>query len=287
MRKKLVSIVSIILIFIGFFLFFQIIENILPKGQGALQVTSNVRAKVLLNGRETGNTPICLCDQDQRVNEGDYTLQLIPEDSSDTFTTKIKIVSGVQTVVDRTFLPGSYASAYVLYLEKIGASDTQIFVSSLPDSALVSMDGNDSGVTPVLLKNVSASEHEIELEKEGYGKKTIRVSARTGYKLIIEAILGTIPSSNEILPGSEITPTPTPTPSTPQVTILDTPTGFLRVRSDASISGSEIGQVKPGDTLPLLNESGGWYQIKLPDGLTGWISSSFAQKIGSVSPTPQ
>lgn len=288
MKKKLVGLFSIVLIFVGFFLFFQVLVNLLPKGQGALQVTSNVKAKALLNNRDIGNTPLCKCDEGERITEGTYTLQLIPQDStSDIYTTKITIGNGVQTVVDRTFLPGSYASAYTLYLEKISDTDTQLFISSLPSGALVSVDGQDSGVTPLLLKNVAVSEHEIELQKEGYGKKTVRVSTRAGYKLLVEEVLGTVASTNEVLPGSEMTPTPTPTPTTPQVTILETPTGFLRVRQDANVGSAEIGQVKPGDTLPLLDESDGWYKIQLPDGKTGWISSSFAQKVASISPTPQ
>jgi uncharacterized protein YgiM (DUF1202 family) len=59
---------------------------------------------------------------------------------------------------------------------------------------------------------------------------------------------------------------------------LQTPTGFLRVRDQASLNGAEIGQVKPGETYALLDEQTGWYQIKLTNGKTGWISSQYAQK---------
>lgn len=279
MKKKLIGFLSIILILLGFFIFFQVIVNFLPKGHGALQVTSNVKSKIILNGKNIGETPMCLCAQEERIEAGNYTIQLIPEDNSTTYTTKIKIGKGVLTAVDRTFLPGSYASASTLYLQSIGGQAADLFVSSAPNEALVTLDGTDSGTTPLLLKNLSASEHEIELQRGGYGKKTIRIRTVPGYKLTVEAILGTLPSANEILPGMVSTPTPTPNvPITPKVIIGSTPTGFLRVRTDASINSMEIGQVHPEDTLPLLDEQSGWYKIQLPDGKTGWISTSFATK---------
>lgn len=277
-KKKFVGLLSIIIIFIGFFLFFKVVGSTLPKGRGALQVTSNVEAKILLNGKTIGTTPLCKCDQTDRIDEGTYTLQLVPEGQFETYTTKVKIGRNVLTAVDRTFLPGSYASSYILYLEKISGNTPQLFVSSLPTGALVTVDGEDSGATPNLITSITSSEHEIELQKGGYGKKTIRVKTVPGYKLLVEAILGTQPAAGEILPGSEASPTPTPSASPQTVTILSTPTGFLRVREEANINTAEIGRVLPGDVLPLLEEQAGWYKIQLKDGTAGWISSSFAEK---------
>ncbi|MCL5970430.1 MAG: SH3 domain-containing protein [Patescibacteria group bacterium] len=108
----------------------------------------------------------------------------------------------------------------------------------------------------------------------------------------MESFLGVDP--NFLTPTQSPTPTPTlanpfltPTPkekssptisSSSKVVILDTPNGFLRVRDDASLSGAEIARVTPGETFPLLDESNGWYKIKLKDGTTGWVSSQFAEK---------
>lgn len=284
MKKKLIGLFSILLILAGFFLFFQVLGRVLPKGRGALQITSNVKAKILLNGRVIGTTPVCKCDESERIDEGVYTLQLIPDDTSLTSTAKVTIGSGVLTAVDRTFLPGSYASTYTLYLKKISSKSPQLFISSLPSGALVTIDGTDAGVTPLLIKDLSLSEHEIELQKGGYNKKTIRVRTVAGYKLIAEAVLGTIPSANETLPGSEVPSTPTPTTSPQTVTILQTPTGFLRVRQESNINSAEIGRVNPGDTLPLLESLDGWYKVQLESGKAGFISSSFAQKNTSSTP---
>jgi uncharacterized protein YgiM (DUF1202 family) len=32
-----------------------------------------------------------------------------------------------------------------------------------------------------------------------------------------------------------------------------------------------LGTVRRGDRLPILGESGNWFQIRLPDGREGWI----------------
>lgn len=285
MKKRLIGLAAVLIIFLGFFLLFQVLGRILPKGKGALQVTSNVAAKVLLNGKDIGITPLCKCEITDRIDEGTYTIQLIPQDNSDTFITKVQINKGVLTALDRTFLPGSFASSYTLLLEKNYSKNADLAIYSIPSEALVTLDGNDSGVTPFNLKNISPSEHEIELQKGGYGKKTIRLRTVPGYKLVVQALLGTLPSANEILPGSEVSPTPTPTPvQKDTVTILSTPTGFLRVRKEATINSDEIGRVKPNDILPLISEQSGWIEIQLPDGKSGWISSDFVKK--NITPTP-
>ena len=59
--------------------------------------------------------------------------------------------------------------------------------------------------------------------------------------------------------------TPLSTPQVPKVekvTVLDTPTGFLRVREDSSITSSEIGRVSPEDSLELVTEKEGWFPDK-------------------------
>ena len=65
---------------------------------------------------------------------------------------------------------------------------------------------------------------------------------------------------------------------TPQVIVKETPTGFLRVRDKASLSGKEIAQVKPGDSLILLEELTGWDRVRLSDGTEGFVSSTYVEK---------
>ncbi len=60
--------------------------------------------------------------------------------------------------------------------------------------------------------------------------------------------------------------------------ILDTPTGFLRVRENNSVGSAEVARVTPGDSYELLEEQDSWFKIKLDAGSSGWISSQYAEK---------
>lgn len=59
------------------------------------------------------------------------------------------------------------------------------------------------------------------------------------------------------------------------LTILDTPTGFLRIRK--SPWGEEIGKAEPGEKYEYLKEDDEWTQIILKDG-TGWVYSQYVSK---------
>ena len=148
-------------------------------------------------------------------------------------------------------------------------------VISFPDKTNVFLDNNQR-ITPVLLKDVIESDHELKLTKEGYLDKTLRIRTALGFRLKSIVFLSVNPS---IASTSSQTPLSTPqVPKVEKVTVLDTPTGFLRVREDSSITSSEIGRVSPEDSLELVTEKEGWFQIKMKDGKTGWISSQYAKK---------
>ena len=176
-------------------------------------------------------------------------------------------------------MPGSYASSYILTLEKTTSRDPEIFIASIPDGALISFDGKEEGVTPLSLKSISVSEHEIEIQKQGFSNITVRVRAVPSYKLVLNVILGTQGAGDET--SEPLTPTATAEPTrseAPRVTISNTPVGFLRVREGPSTSSREIGRVNPGDSYPLADENTSWFQIELRDGTLGWISKQYAIK---------
>ena len=281
MKKRVLMVLAILLILAGIFILVRVAANVLkPKGRGALQVNSNIRASVTLNGEVLGTTPLYRGDQNESLPEGLYDLKITPEDKNlEAYSAKVKINPGVLTAVERTFLPGSLASSYILMLEKSQVKNPQIFISSIPDNSLVSIDGTDEGVTPLNLPSISASEHEVEIQKEGFAKKTIRVRAVDGYKLVLNVVLSAGGSSEiEIAPSVSPTAVLTPIPPPNSITIKNTPTGFLRVRSTPSLAGTEIGRVTPGEVFEVLEENASWVKIKLKDGQEGWVSKTYTQK---------
>ena len=274
--KKILFILMLFLtaIFIFLLIIFLMNQN---KDKGALQVTSAPASKVYLNGKLIGQTPLCECELKDTLSVGSYTIRLVPTTGNfEPFEQKITISSKVLTVVDRTFGQTGLASGSVISLVPIqNPKEAQISVISFPVQASVYLDSNLEGQTPILLKSVTESDHELKLGKDGYNDKTVRIRAVDGYKLEALIFLGINPqvasaSAAPVASSSALT--------VAKVLILQTPTGFLRVRDNPSLGGSEIAQVKPGETYDFLNEQNGWYEIKLNNGQTGWISSEYAQK---------
>lgn len=282
MAKKHLALITLIIIILLFSAFFLIMGFSQKNGTGGLQVTANTKSKVFLNGKDIGSAPLCKCDQDNTLKVGEYTLKIVPEDQSLTpFEYKIKIQKNVMTVIDRTFLPGAYSSAYLLYLEKSDSQDAQLLVVSLPDGALVTIDGNPNGITPFLLRSVSPSEHEVEITKQGFSKKTIKIKAVPSYKLIINAILGTKVETADQAPiaSAAANINTLPLSQNYKIKINGTPNGFLRVRENPGTSFKEINRVKEGAVYSALDEKNNWFKIQLNDGGDGWISGDYIVKI--------
>jgi len=68
-------------------------------------------------------------------------------------------------------------------------------------------------------------------------------------------------------------------PLVDKVKILPTGVGWLRVRSEPGLSGTEVTKINVGEKFLLLEEKTGWVKIKLADGGEGWVSSDYVEKI--------
>lgn len=254
----------------------------LKSQKGALQVTSLPESKVYLNDEYIGTTPLCKCEAADMIPVGDYTIKLVPEKSDlSEFQEKITISDSVLTVVDRKFAKDSLSEGSVISLTPLSdASKTELLVASLPEGAAVFLDNTEIGKSPLSFKDPTVSDHILTLKKSGYKEKTIRIRTPQGYQLTVAAYLSTVDDLSTLIDqqasnsaNTSLTPTPA---SADSIVILDTPTGFLRVRE--TINGSEIGRVTPGEIYSVLDEQNGWVQIQLKDGTPGWISSQYTEK---------
>jgi hypothetical protein len=275
MRKVffiLAPFVLVVLIFVSLLYFLS--QN---KSKGALQVTSSPVAKVYINGKLLGQTPLCACELKDMLSVGDYALRLVPTQGSFVpFEQTITITPKVLTVVDRSFGAQGLGSGSVINLSLLSdPKDTQISVVSFPGGAQIFLDDNLQGESPILIKNITESDHELKLSKEGYKDQIVRIKTTPGYKLEALIFLGINPDVAAATASSASSSASLPVA---KVLILQTPTGFLRVRDQASLAGNEIAQVKPGEAYQLLDERTDWYQIKLTNGQSGWVSSQYAQK---------
>lgn len=93
--------------------------------------------------------------------------------------------------------------------------------------------------------------------------------------LIGTMVVGTL----SFLPGvNTFAATTTPTAYSDMVTLDTTATvtaSKLNMRSGPSTANSIIHVLWQGNTVKIIGESNGWYQIKLTDGRTGWSSSQY------------
>jgi hypothetical protein len=265
-------------------LIFLLVQSILLKGndKGALQVTAAPLSKVYLNGKYLGQTPLCKCTNNDMVGIGDYTIKVVPQSGNfGEFQEKITISKSILTVVDRKFGAGAASEGSIITLEPLKeGNQRQLLVTSIPNNVEVLLDNNSAGFTPLLIKDITDSDHKLTLRKSGYTDKEVSIRTPSGYKLVASVYMG-VDDEGILSPTPTIkaaSPSATPTPIISKVTILQTPTGFLRVRSSNSVASSEVGQVLPGESFDILSEESGWYQIKLVSGKLGWVSSQYAKK---------
>lgn len=289
-----------------------------PK-KTALQVSSEPKTTVFLNDNHTGQTPyfdeqlkpgeytLKLVPESQ---DGNKLLS---------WQGIIKLSPGIMTVVNRTLAETEdQSSGYILTMETTADKEkAQIAVISTPDSVVVTLDGEPKGFTPLVLDNITEGERLIKISSSGFKEETIKAKAIKGYKLLVNVQLaikseesgtGNKASNNEATASAQPSPKaspkasskasaqPTASPKTsqksiaskepgiipekPYVQIKDTPTGFLKVRSEPSTAGGDttvIVKVYPGETYKLVDENdNGWYKIEYETGKQGWISGQYA-----------
>jgi len=285
---KKIAIVFIISFILALGLFLGVQQYLTAHSQkGALQVTSSPQSKVYLNDKYLGQTPLCKCEATDMVAAGDYTIRLVPLDTElQEFQEKVTISQAVLTVVDRKFGKNAQSEGSIISLSALeDQKKTELLVVSFPQGATVLLDGQSIGKTPILSQDPTESDHVLKVSKEGYAEKEVRIRTPLGYKLTVAAYLSA--SANAVAPApspdasssAEITGAVTPTQSQKKsVVILETPTGYLRVRETASVAAAEVGRVLPGKTYILSSEADGWYEIVIDNGQKGWISTQYATK---------
>lgn len=286
--KKLLLLVAPIFISLVIFAAVTYFLNKDP-GKGALQVTSMPESEVYLDGKLVGKTPLCIgeeqCEIKDMIEVGSHAVKLVPKNSSySPYEARISINKLTLTVVDRTFREQGSSSGSIITLTPISSKkNAQLFILSFPDKAKVFLDNNYAGATPFLLENLTESDHDLGIAKEGYLDKFVKIRTIFGYKLEAVVSLGVdrsaSPSSdleNDLEDEEEASPSAAL--SLAKIVILNTPTGFLRVRTASSTASLEIDRVTPGEAYEMLSEGNGWFEIKLEGGKTGWVSGQYAKK---------
>lgn len=277
------------------------------SGPGALQISTTPKAVVFIDGVQVGATGDAMGNIgyfDDKIEPGEHTVRLVPEAITDSLVDwegKVNVIPGVLVVINRVLgSEESASSGEVLTLEKIGSRDkSSLTVISIPDRAVVKIDGEPKGFAPVTLEDLAPDGYQVVVSSLGYEERMISAKTVVGYKLIINVQLAKEiegieeatasaeeKTEEEVEEESEATPTPkteataTPSVEKPYVRIKSTPTGWLRVRLGPSTSATEAAKVNPDETYPYLNEEeNGWYKIEYEEGEEGWVSGVYVELV--------
>ncbi len=284
MKAKLkIVILAVVLFLIGFavmqmFAPDKFLAKVLNKS-GTLRIESTPTTNVFLDNNLLGQTPLQIS-----LKEGVYTIKLVPESaeiSVISFTTKIRVFKDITTYVNRELTASDLTSSgEILTLEKSsrGGNYGQILVNSQPSGVFVSLDGEDRGVAPLFMDNVNPGEHELGLRGEGLVPRSIKVNVVAGYKLLADFKLA-IDEEYKAKKAAEKKSKEEKQESETFLEILDTPTGWLRVRVSPSLEASEAAKVNPGETYRYFSQEEGWYEIEYKEGERGWVSGDYIRKL--------
>lgn len=262
---------------------------------------------VYIDGKEVGRTPY----ESGKLSSGEKVVKIVPEQTFGNlkpWEIKVKLVSGILAMVRKDFNEDeNQSSSYIVSMESIvDKKSASLLIVSIPDSAVVRIDSESKGFTPVSLDKLSEGDKTIILTAPDFTEKIINAKLYNGFKTIINVTLSqslTPETPADITPTSSLTVSPTPTakptgkisptptakvtptgkvtptiPPKPYVEIKATETGWLRVRQEPSKTSLEIGRVNPGEKYSLLDEVTGWYKISFGTNKEGWISAIYATK---------
>ena len=265
------------------FVVVKLLFDMASKKEGRLQVLSRPMAAIFLDNVMKGNTPFT-----STVKEGEYLLKIVPDGvatSAASWQKKVSIFSGSLTYVDVQLESTDIASwADVYWLNSLGlfSKKSELVVETEPSGALIYLDNDEKGVSPLTLDQVSQGSHELSVFMPGFSRRSKKINISPGYKLNAYVKLALDPSQKSQYTISEPASLATAAASIKKpsntVRILDTPTGWLRVRDEPTLGGSESARINPGQRFELIEEQVGWYKIKIDSQLQGWISSQYAQK---------
>lgn len=262
----------VIFIILGLF----VLGYLKPRPSGLL-VVSDKTTEVYVDGQMVGKTPF----EGTYLKKKKLNVRMLSENGNE-YETVIPLVEGIKSVISHNFDENiDKVSGYEVFFEVIDSKETGLSISTVPDSAQIFVDGAPKGFAPFATSNISASEHQILIKSDGYKDLEIVAKILEGYRLEISAQLAKNIEEKSKVQGESVE-------VRIYVLILDTPTGYLRVRTEPGQEGSEIHQVKPGEKYPFLEEDAntGWFKIQLqppapglPDGLVGWVSNEYSQKM--------
>lgn len=293
-KGKLILLMVLTVAFVGYIgVKFLILDRQNELGQ--LRIVSAPNTNVFLDNVNVGRTPY-----DQKIKVGEYSVKLIPDreaTSTATWQGKVTVYKNALTYVSRELGTSDITSAGEIFTvtrtnsENRVAGKGEIYVETEPVGAIVYLNNDEKGVAPLLLAEIPKGTHELSVFMPGFFRRTQKVNVEEHrkvnalIKLAIDQEAQKQQASDSArlkataaTDSARLTPQPTSAQSAQKTAIvLQTPTGFLRVRSEPNVNASESARVSPGDKFTILEEQPNWYKIPYADGKQGWVSAEYVR----------
>ena len=264
-------------------------------------ISDPVGALVKLDGEVKGETPITI----NNIKVGEHDLE-ISKDGFETRTLRPDIKEGIKLNVDSKLftkpvgrplaqlkISTPTVTIYPLHLEEVVAKSSikmhiqavqywlttrkdylpKEFPSGLNIDYYVTEDGsvyNDTG------ENIVPKTNDNKAIKIAYFGNNEDLSEKA--LEMVNVLAGNI----DLITNAEKTdPTTTKTKAVvtgAKIKVIETGTGWLRVRAGAGLGFDEVAKLDVGKEYKLLEDKGDWVQVQVDDKVTGWVSSTYVEK---------
>ena len=272
MKKLILPLLALLTVFlIGYFF-----RQPLFSSAGVLEINTAPEVTVFINGQNLGATPFKKEFKPQKL---EVKLAEKNDPEKVLWQARVPITSSAITLIKYQFNQNDQqAYSELLTLTKIpDKKNGALLISSLPDQAIINLDGETKGYTPLLLEEISPGHHSLEINLDGYQNTIIGLNVAAGFQLNAEIKLAKIDDekNQEVVSEKQNLTQET-------VTILSTPTGWLRVRGGPGTGFAEVARVNPGEEYSLLEKDGDWLKIALESELEeekteGWILGQYGE----------
>ena len=282
--KKIYLFLILVVLFVVFLLFKSFSLSV-SNQFGVLKVVSSPKASVFLNNVNIGRTPY-----EDKLKVGEYLIKLIPEGEATqaaSWQGKISIYKNTKTYVNWELGSSDYTSAGEILSTFPAKGRTHkknsgvIQIETDPQGAIVYLDNEEKGVSPLILENVLIGDHEISVYLPGFFRRTQKINLDEGYQVEAKFKLA-IDQTSEFYKKQQEEKNKEGSISAAikkdYLIVKENELGFLRVREKPTIYSSEAARLKPGDKFEILEENQGWYKIEYEKGKTGWVSSLYVEK---------
>jgi len=239
-----------------------------------VRVESNIESDVYLNNVLVGVTPFT----HETVAVKSF-LKIVPHEKNKDYLpyeTALSLTPQTKTIVRHNFNDViSNATTQIISLKNERENSSPITIITNPESAYVFVNNEYLGTSPLRIEKPPAT-YSVQVMHTGFQAMQVTLKSALGYNLT--AFLDLAVQSPVGSDTGKSVPLDRQQPSDRVVTILKTPTGYVRVHESPKESSQEISRAILGREYPFEGYSPlkDWTQINLNASESGWILTRYA-----------